>query len=150
MQDSKMAPSLTKPTPTLLSAPYWDGCAAGVLRVQRCGNCEKFRFYPTESCPCCGTIGGTWTDMKGTGKVYSWIVVHNSGDAYWSTRVPYVSAIIELDDQQQLYMPGLLTDIDPADVQAGMPVGVWFEQLDSGATLPRWKPIEAGSLLAGC
>ena len=61
-------------------------------------------------------------------------------DNYWRTRVPYVSAIVELDDQTHLYMPGLLTDVDPNSVRAGMPVKVWYEPSGDGRALPRWKP----------
>lgn len=143
MENNTAVNQAPQPVPTSLSKPYWDGCTQGQLRVQRCEHCRKLRFYPAESCPFCGLIGGTWIETSGLGTIYSWIVVRKSPDSYWRTRVPYVSVIVELDDQKHLYIPGLLTDIDPNAVRAGMPVKVWYEPTHDGKALPRWKPVKA-------
>lgn len=146
MQNNTAVLAAPQPAPTLLTKPFWQGCSEGRLLLQRCEHCRQLRFYPAESCPSCGTIGGTWVDATGRGTVYSWITVHKSPDDYWRTRVPYVSVIVELDDQPHLYMPGLLTDVEPEAVRAGMSVKVWFETLDDGQALPRWKPAGPGAL----
>jgi uncharacterized OB-fold protein len=145
MQTNLATPAAPQPVPTLLTAPFWQGCNEGRLMLQRCEHCHKLRFYPAESCPFCGTLGGTWVAATGSGTVYSWIVVHKTPDNYWRTRVPYVSAIIELDDQPHLYMPGLLTQVAPDAVRAGMRVQAWFESGGESQALPRWRPAGAGN-----
>ncbi|MCH7954080.1 MAG: hypothetical protein IIC25_09330, partial [Chloroflexi bacterium] len=38
------------PKPSSLSQPFWDGLAAGELRLQRCDNCDTYVFYPRPYC----------------------------------------------------------------------------------------------------
>jgi Rubredoxin-like zinc ribbon domain (DUF35_N) len=42
------------PVPTPETQPFWDGCAAGELRIQRCVDCRQPYFYPRPVCPACG------------------------------------------------------------------------------------------------
>lgn len=57
-----------------------------------------------------------------TGKIFSWTVVHRS---YPGIAVPFVSAIVDLDDG--LALKGTLRDVDPGAVQSGMPVKLVFD-----------------------
>ena len=41
------------PVPDDVSRPFWDGCAAGELRMQACGACGRLRFPPRPMCPWC-------------------------------------------------------------------------------------------------
>lgn len=138
--DSVITPMPPVPHPTLLSQPFWDGCRNGVLLLQRCDACGRLRFYPAESCPTCGTIGGSWVDTSGRGTLYSWIVVHKNPDRYWRTQIPYISGVVELGDQARLYMPALVTDVGADRVAAGMALQVWFDDVGDGHMLPRWRP----------
>ncbi|MBW8755125.1 MAG: OB-fold domain-containing protein [Sphingomonadales bacterium] len=57
-----------------------------------------------------------------TGRVHSWSVVHRS---YPGVAVPFVSAIVDLDDG--LTLKGTLRGVDPAAVRQGMPVSRVFD-----------------------
>lgn len=138
---NEMTFGLPHPVPTALTRPFWDGCAQHRLMVQRCADCGRYRFYPCEGCPDCRSRAYAWTEVPGKGKVFSWIVIHRSVDPAWQAKAPYVSAIIELDVQPGLLMPGLLIDVPVTDVRAGMPVGVVFEQTDAETTVARWRPV---------
>lgn len=131
------------PVPTALSQPFWDACRNHRLSIQRCDDCGRFRFYPTAACPHCASPDCHWQDVPGRGAVYSWIVVRKTHDPYWRTRVPYVCAIIELDAQKGLFMPGLLTDVNPSGVEGGMAVEAYFEDATPAVSLPRWRPRKA-------
>jgi hypothetical protein len=128
------------PQPTQLTEPFWQACHEGRLDLQRCGTCARMRFYPAATCPYCASAGGTWETLSGRGTIYSWIVTYKSPDPYWMQHVPFVTAIVELDEQEDLYLPGLLTDVDPDDVAAGMPVELWFDEVAPGRSIPRWRP----------
>jgi uncharacterized OB-fold protein len=132
--------ALPLPKPTLMTQPFWDATREGRLIIQRCTHCGRLRFYPSAGCNHCASSEFRWDRMSGFGKIYSWIVVHRSVDPAWQRRAPFVSAIIELDEQAGLLVPGLLTDVDPAAVHADQPVQVWFDTLPGGATLARWRP----------
>jgi uncharacterized OB-fold protein len=131
----------TCPSPlvTALTQPFWDGCAEGKIRLQRCARCGRFRFYPSEACPDCRSTEHAWTDVSGKGRVFSWIVVHRSVDPVWQARAPFVTGIVEIDEQPGCLMPGIIVGTDPKDVREGMPVTVEFERTDDGAALPRWR-----------
>jgi uncharacterized OB-fold protein len=101
------------------------------------------RFYPSEGCNYCSSNAYQWVEVSGRGRVYSWIVVRRTVDAVWQKRLPFVSAIINLDEQPGVLVPGLLTGIAPDAVQADLPVAVWFEDLTPEIAIPRWKPAVA-------
>ena len=54
-------------------------CAAarGRLDVQQCVNCGTHRFPPTEGCYACSSLDWRWDTLQGTGRVYSYIWVHD-------------------------------------------------------------------------
>lgn len=140
-----IATDLPLPRPTLLTRPFWSAAREHRLVIQRCSQCSSLRFYPSAGCHNCGCPEFTWVDMSGRGRVYSWIVVRRTVDTAWKQRVPFVSAIIELEEQKGLLVPGLLTGIAPEGVQADMEVQVWFEDMTPEISLPRWKPLAAES-----
>lgn len=59
------------PNPTSVSAPFWEGAAQGVLRLQRCQSCHRAHHYPRVMCPFCGSQDLEWRDATGWGIVYS-------------------------------------------------------------------------------
>lgn len=131
---------LPLPRPTLLTAPFWKAAHEHRLIIQRCDECGKLRFYPSEGCNYCSSTAYQWVEVSGRGTIYSWIVVRRTVDVPWQKRLPFVSAIINLVEQPGLLIPGLLTNIAPEAVRADLPVEVWFEDLTPEISLPRWKP----------
>ena len=136
---------LPLPHPTLLTQPFWQAAREHRLIVQRCEQCGKLRFYPSAGCDRCASLAFTWVQMSGRGRVYSWIVVRRTVDPAWQRRLPFVSAIIELAEQQHVLVPGLLTGIEPELVHADLDVEVWFEDLTPEISMPRWRPAGAGA-----
>lgn len=128
------------PEPSALTQPFWDAAKSGGLSIQKCDGCGRYRFYPTPICASCGSHDYTWTAVSGRGTVYSWIVIRRAIDPVWQADVPFVVAIVELDEQKGLLMPGTLTDVDVKAVDAGMPVEVWFDPVSDRISLPRWRP----------
>lgn len=131
------------PSPTALTQPFWDECRNHRLSLQRCDSCSKYRFYPTAACPHCSSSACHWEPVSGRGEVYSWTVVEKTHDPYWQQLAPYVCAVIELREQQGLFMPGLMTGIEPSKICGGLPVEVYFEDATTTASLPRWRPEAA-------
>ena len=132
---------LSMPVPTVLSQRFWDGCRNHQLLIQRCTSCNNLFFYPSAACPKCASTSFDWTPVSGRGTIYSWIVVHKAFDAALKKLCPYVTAIVELDEQPQLLMPGLMTDVNPTEVTPEMAVEVWFQDATPDISLPRWRPV---------
>ena len=128
------------PSPNPLTAPYWQAAHQGELKLPRCDACAKFHFYPRSACPHCGSTQLTWQAVSGTGEVYSFTVVHRAPSKGFEALVPYVVAVVALDEGPHLMTR--LTGIDPAMARIGMRVTVAFEKQDDETTLPVFRPAE--------
>ena len=80
------------------SRPYWDGLAEERLRLQRCSGCGSHRFPAMPGCPGCGGEDWEWVDAAGTGRLYSWVTVHQAFSPDFADDTPYTIATVELDE----------------------------------------------------
>lgn len=135
--------AIPAPLMTPVSQPFWDACLEGVLRIQRCDSCARFRFYPAESCPFCAAMDCNWVQVSGRGKIASWIVIHRSVDPAWSARTPFATGIVEIDEQPGCFVPGVLEGAPPPSLRAGQPVQIQFERYGDKFALPRWQVVGA-------
>ncbi len=118
--------------------PFWEGCARGELLLQRCDACGSYRHPPSPVCPNCLSDKHAWVPSSGRGKVYTFVVVRETRARGWDKMVPYVVAVISLDEG-----PHMLTDlinVAPEAVTIDMPVAVTFEELDGTTRLPLFRP----------
>lgn len=130
-----------QPIPDADTLPFWEGCQQHRLLIPHCQGCGNFVFFPAPRCPQCGSAKLEWTPVSGRGRVYSWVVVHRPIHPAF-TQVPYIVAVVELEEQEGLRLPGNLRGCPPEAVRAGMPVEVFFEPVSAGVTLPLWRPQE--------
>jgi uncharacterized protein len=122
------------PVPDAVSLPFWEGIAEGVLRVQRCGACGRYVFYPRAVCPYCASSKLDWVDASGRGRIHSYTVVHRAPPEY-RDEVPYVVALVELDEGVR--MMARLVDVEPAAVSVDLPVEV---AIQGDPRLPYFRP----------
>lgn len=133
-----MIPLRPTPSPNPLTAPYWQAAHQGELKIPRCNACAKFHFYPRSACPYCGSTNLSWQAVSGTGEVYSFTVVHRAPSKGFDALVPYVVAVVVLDEGPHLMTR--LTSIEPDEVRIGLRVKVEFEKQDDETTLPIFRP----------
>lgn len=119
-------------------AAYWRSAAEGRLCVPRCERCARTFWYPRRQCPHCGSGEVAWLQARGTGRVYTYTVVRQSGDPFFKGRLPFVVAMIELDEGPRL-MSNVI-DCDVESVEIGMAVVVSFEQAQDGLAIPLFRP----------
>ena len=91
-------------------------------------------------CSRCGSMSAEWKKVSGKGKVYTWSVIRRAADPAWVGDLPYIAAVIELDEQPGLLMPGNIVQCDTDKVTTGMPVEVIFEDVTENMSLPKWRP----------
>ena len=129
------------PVPDADSEPFWQGCAEGRLMLQRCG--DHYQFPPARYCSVDPSSPLEWVEVSGRGTVYSWIVVHvGIPRNIFGTQVPYVTALIALDEGPRICAN--LVGVDPGEIRAGAPVEVFFEKVaDGSVTLPFFRPLAA-------
>jgi uncharacterized OB-fold protein len=120
------------------SKPFWDGCARNELLLQRCTACGIVRHPPSPVCTNCLSDAHEWFAAGGNATVYTYTIVRQALARGWDERLPYVVAVVELDEG-----PKFLTNIvnvDPETVTIGMPVEVTFAELDGMTKLPNFQP----------
>jgi uncharacterized OB-fold protein len=132
------------PTPDAETQPFWDAARDGRLLIKRCSACGRAHHYPRPFCPYCWSREVAWEQARGTGTVYTFSVVHRNDLPPFSERVPYVAAIVELDEGPRLMTNVVDCDVD--DVAVGMPVSVAFRAIDDTdtstdrVTIPVFRP----------
>ena len=125
------------PVPDAVTTPFWEATKAGKLMVQRCIDCGNRFFYPRERDPVCLSDNLEWVEVSGKGRIYSFIVVRQPGNPAFADDVPYIYAIVQLDEGPR--MNGNVTGIPIEDVQIDMLVEVHFEERGD-QMIPQWKP----------
>ncbi|MCW5612725.1 MAG: Zn-ribbon domain-containing OB-fold protein [Rubrivivax sp.] len=127
-----------KPLPVVdpESAPYWAALKERRLILKRCLDCGRHHFYPRALCPHCHSDALEWSDARGTGSIYSYTVARRPAGPAFKADVPYVVAVVELDEGARM-MTHIVTD-DVESVRIGQRVAVAFEAVTDEITLPKF------------
>jgi uncharacterized protein len=106
---------------------FWTGGADGLLRITQCTQCALWTSPPAPDCPDCGGALVA-RPVSGRGTVFTYTVNHQAFNPL--VPVPYVIAIVELDEQSDLRVVSNIVDCEPDWVYVGMPVEARFEHHD--------------------
>jgi uncharacterized OB-fold protein len=127
------------PTVEPETQPFWDAARDGTLLIRRCASCGTAHAYPRPFCPLCWSEDVPWEAASGRGTLYTFSTVFLNDLPPFSERLPYVAAVVDLDEGPRM-MTGIV-DTDPADLRLGMPVEVTFRPLDDELTAPYFRPV---------
>lgn len=118
-----------------IAQPFFDGLAHNELLLPWCKSCGKPHFYPRFACPHCWGEDYEWRRARGSGIVHSFSRVRANPPSAFATRLPFMIAIIDLDEGVRL-----LSNIvdDPSDLAIGDRVRVEFHVRD-GVNLPLFR-----------
>ncbi|MBL7500032.1 OB-fold domain-containing protein [Frankia sp. CNm7] len=132
-------PRFDLPTIEAETAPWWDAARRGELLIRRCGDCRKAHLYPRPFCPACWSENVTWERAAGTGTLYTWSEVRANDLPPFKGRVPYIAAIVDLDEGPRLETN--IVGVTEAELAIGMPVKVDFQTDDEAdLTVPVFRP----------
>jgi uncharacterized OB-fold protein len=113
---------------------FWEGTAAGELRIQKCNACGELRHPPGPMCPTCHAADRGYVVASGRGTVFSFLVHH--APQLPGKELPATLALIELEEGVRMVgevMAGR------EDLAIGDPVQVVFEKIDDDLTLAQWE-----------
>ena len=130
------------PPATELTEPFWAGGLSGELRLQQCANCGHIRYPISTICPVCWSADCVWTPLSGRGTVQSHIVFERAYHEAWADQVPYVVALIELDEGPVLVSN--VVGVPTSAVRVGQPVTATFARRSATAALPQFTPVGDG------
>jgi uncharacterized protein len=92
------------PQPTTDTVEFWQACNQGKLLIQQCDVCERKQHYPRPFCIHCQSERVRWVETSGRGSIYSVTTVHRSANPAFDADIPYVIALIELDEGVRMMM----------------------------------------------
>jgi uncharacterized protein len=106
------------PEETALTAAYWAAARRGVILLQRCADCATVVHPPEPVCR-----GGTghelrWFEASGRGRLVSFTSVEHAVHPAVRGRLPYLLALVELDEGPRLIC-NLAADPPGPDAGAG-------------------------------
>src|SRR5262245_12326085 len=126
------------PTIDAETRPFWDACKEGRFLLKHCTACREDHFYPRPFCPKCWSTDVEWKEASGTARLYTYSIVRQNDLPPFPERVPYVAAIVELDEG-----PRVMTNIEDCEFDAlsiGMPLQVGFTAISDDVTIPVFRP----------
>jgi uncharacterized OB-fold protein len=82
-----------------------------------------------------------WRKASGRGKVYTFAIQHRAWHPAWANEVPYVTALVELEEGPRIYTNIVGVEADPKNVRCDMPVEVVFEDVNEAISLPKFRPV---------
>jgi len=136
-------PRFDLPNPDNETLPFWEGAREGRLVIRRCNTCGEAYFYPRPFCPKCWSDDVAWEDASGRATLYTWSVVHVNDLPPFPSRVPYVAAIVTLEEGPRMMTNVVGVDFD--DLDADMPLQVTFHEIsdEPPVTIPVFERATA-------
>lgn len=128
------------------SAPFFEGCRAGELRMQQCAETGRLIFPPRPLSPWAPHVKPTWTRVSGRGTIWSFVVPHPPLLSPFSELAPYNVILVALAEDPTVRLVGNLLPregagidaFDPSAIGIGTRVRAVFEAVSDEITLPRW------------
>lgn len=139
-QQQQPAPPIPPPVSQPESDFYWEKCKAHELWLRRCNACNKAYFYPRDICPECFSRDTDWVQSSGRGTLHTFAIVHRAPTPSFRDKVPFVVAIVEVEDGSRIPTNLVGVEPDPANIKCGMAVEVVFEDLTDNISLPMFRP----------
>ena len=129
-----------------VTAPFFAAAARGELAIPKCNGCDAFVWYPDAACAACGGADLSWVAVSGRATLFSWVVVRRAFLPAFEDKVPFVSALVALDEDPNVRIPTYIVDADPDSLRADQPVAAVFRPLtfstvpDRSVVVPMFVP----------
>jgi uncharacterized OB-fold protein len=133
-------PTVSKPPaplPNADSRAFWEGAAREELLLRHCTACGKLHYPPRHLCPHCWSDKLDWTPSAGKGMVYSFTVMHRAPTPDFVGNVPYVVALVDLEEGPRM-MANIVGD-DALATEVGDRVSVCYEARPGASKVPQFQ-----------
>jgi len=94
--------------------------STGALHLQWCEACARWLYPAREQCGASADHELVWRATSGRGRLFSWTTTHQALHPAFAPEVPYVTALVELDEGPRIV--GRLVGVDPGSVALNRPV----------------------------
>ncbi len=129
------------PEPTPETQEFWDGLKRHELRIQRCLDCDRFYFFPRPFCPHAGCRSGNvqWETVSGRAKLHTYVISHR-GFGGFAEDVPYVIAVVELDEGPRMLTNLVEVEPTPEALPVDLPLEIVYDDVTDEVTLAKFRP----------
>jgi uncharacterized OB-fold protein len=128
------------PTASVETQTYWANLRERRFTMPRCEACGHRWFPPSLLCPKCHSDRQSWQEVSGRGTVFSFVTFHRVYHPAFADEVPYVVAVIELEEGPRILSN--IVGLPPDKVVCGMPVALHLEARGEGVLIPQFAPAE--------
>ena len=129
------------PAPVGPNAEFYAFLARGELRLQRCIACGTWRHPPRHRCAACGSVEAAWETASGRGRVFTWTVVRRAFLPAFEEMVPFVTALVSLEEDPAVRIVSYIVDCEPDALAADLPVEAVFRPLQFATVPDRSVPV---------
>ena len=131
------------PVPQGESDFYWEKAKEHELWL-RCDDDHpdgpKAYFYPRDISPYTFSRNTSWIKASGNATLFTYAIVHRAPHPGFVGDVPFVTAIVELEEGPKMPTNIVMDDPTPEKLQIGMPLKVVFEDITDTIALPKFAP----------
>jgi uncharacterized OB-fold protein len=125
---------------------FWAAARREELAIPKCDGCGRFVWYPRRRCPSCGGETFTWTPVSGRGRLFTWTVVRHAFLPQFREKLPFVPALVALDEDASVRMVTEVVDCEPDELEVDMPLQVVFRPMvfpdvEGSVTAPFFEPV---------
>jgi uncharacterized OB-fold protein len=120
-----------------MNQPFWDAAREGRFVLPRCAACKHLMAPPVANCGSCLGRDFEWVTSSGRGSIYSFIEYFRAWIPQYEGKIPYVVAVIALDEGPRM-IAGIVRESDQT-VQVGARVSLLFQERDGGARVPMFS-----------
>ena len=134
------SPARPEPVSQPESDAYWEGARNGELWLQRDTSTGEFQFYPRAINTITPGADLEWVKASGNATLHTFGIVHVPPHPAFTVEVPYIAAIVELEEGPRMAANIVGVDADPSNLTIGMPLKVTFTKISDNYTLPNFTP----------
>ncbi len=120
------------------SERYWSALTEGRLLIKHCNACDRHHFYPRPFCPHCWSDDVEWVEASGGATLYTHSVVYVNDLPPFGRQVPYVAAVVDLDEGPR--MMTRVVDCDHDALTIGMRLELRTEPVTEEVTMAVFVP----------
>ena len=125
---------------------FWAAAAREELRMPRCTACRRFHWYPEGACSHCGEESVAWERMSGCARLFTWVVLEHAFLPQYAGNLPFVSALVTLDEDERVRLPTRIVECEPATLAIDQPMEVCFRTLrfdgvEGEVLAPFFRPV---------
>jgi len=118
--------AVSMPVPDEDSAPYWAALREHRILLQRCTSCGETRSPRMPGCPECGFAEFVDVEVRGTGTIYSWVVIHRPLGGLTAEQLPRTIVTVELDEGCRVLGRLVHRDAKAPPIRMDLPVEAVF------------------------